>query len=276
MLNMPTSSSPERGCGKRAAGGVYAETLTGPYGHPIEEYLIDPPYLVDAPTLGLTPVGVKLVEMPNRQAADGTPVHWIWDWVGAGYYPNPADFVEEARLYGASRRLPKNLDWSLITPETRLVLVHSRAGIVPGSGTDRLGQREATFPTDGAHRYRFDAMAQCPQEIGHGHCHRPLTPHADREGTACARYLWQTLLKGEPAEPGAEGFPLVKRALGDTSYLGLAETDPPLDPKEYRPAIFLRLPVHRVVVIEDTAGGSHAATMERVERAGVPVELLPE
>jgi len=109
-----------RGCGSRVVGGVYAEVKTGDEGVPIEAFLVDPPSPVDAQALGLTDKGVRLVQL-------GDTWH-VFDIIGENYYPNVADFVEEGRWMGVSRRLPSNLDFSKIDPEkSRLVLLHRRA-----------------------------------------------------------------------------------------------------------------------------------------------------
>lgn len=270
MLNQPIL----RGCGTRVKGGVYAETLTGPHGHPIEEFLIDPPYSIDPHQLGLTPVGVKLVEVVGQRNPDGTPVHWIWDWVGSSHYPNPADFVEEARRYGASRRLPTNLDWTKITPLSRLVLVHTRAGIRPGPGLDRLKERERALATSTRASDVVDAL-RCTQIAGRLHCRRAIKDHPDDpEANGCARYLWQTIREGEAIEHADPS--LVRRSLGSTEYAAIAEPDPPLDPSDHYLAIFLRLPIHRIAVVKDDAGGKHRLAFEQVERAQVPVDLVGE
>ena len=70
-----------RGCGYRQPGGAYFAVPLGPDGRPIEEFLIDPPVVIDDPTrLGLAPVGVTLIE---REGA----THVI-DIVGREHYPN--------------------------------------------------------------------------------------------------------------------------------------------------------------------------------------------
>ena len=109
-----------RGCGSRVVGGVYAEVKQGDEGMPIEAFLVDPPSPVDAQALGLTDKGVRLVQL-------GETWH-VFDIIGEKHYPNVADFVEEGRRMGVSRRLPSSLDFSKIDPEkSRLVLLHRRA-----------------------------------------------------------------------------------------------------------------------------------------------------
>src|SRR5512134_804276 len=115
-----------RGCGKRVAGGIYAECPLSSGGRPIEDFLIEPPVKVDPNEIGLSPIGVKLIERK-----DG--VH-VLDWVGKEGYPNVADFVEEVRHLGLSRRLPKTLDFTKITANSLIVLLHENAWIAGWRG----------------------------------------------------------------------------------------------------------------------------------------------
>ena len=55
----------ERACGRRVKGAVYAETRPSESGVPVEFFIVDPPRPVDLAALGLTAVGVKLVEVNN-------------------------------------------------------------------------------------------------------------------------------------------------------------------------------------------------------------------
>lgn len=110
-----------RGCGKsRDAGGIYMECGSfGGGGIPMSMLIKDPVPLFDPESVGLSPVGVKVVEF------DG--VFHVFDWVGASHYPNAADFLEEAVRLGLSRRIPKTAEFSRLTAESRLILVHPKA-----------------------------------------------------------------------------------------------------------------------------------------------------
>jgi hypothetical protein len=130
MFDFPKADPVERGCGERQPGGVYLETGLSPHGRPLEEFLLDPPVAV--------PDGLDLANKPQlwqRTFASGEPVcdaeeHPIYDilmWVGAEFYPYCPDFIEEVRRYGASRRLNPNLDLSLLSRSSRMILVHPRA-----------------------------------------------------------------------------------------------------------------------------------------------------
>jgi hypothetical protein len=113
---------------------VYFETMLAPAGegHPVECFIKDPPMLLDTQAIGLTPIGTKIISMNG--------VNHVFDWVGTSHYPNVADFVEEVRRFGASRRAAQNIDFSLLSPDSMLVLVHSRT-VIDTVGT--LGTRDA-------------------------------------------------------------------------------------------------------------------------------------
>jgi len=109
-----------RGCGSRIVGGVYAEVKQGDGGMPVEAFLVDPPALVNTQALGLIDKGVRLIEVNG--------IWHVFDIVGEKHYPYVADFVEEGRRMGFSRRLPENLDFAKLDPvQSRLVLLHRRA-----------------------------------------------------------------------------------------------------------------------------------------------------
>jgi hypothetical protein len=116
------TSGARRGCGYRQPGGAYFAVPLGPGGRPVEEFLIDPPVVIDDPgRLGLASVGVTLIER------DG--VTHVLDIVGREHYPTVASFVEEARRMGISRRAPRTIEFERLTPASRLLLVHAHADI---------------------------------------------------------------------------------------------------------------------------------------------------
>jgi hypothetical protein len=125
MTNTSTplvTSGARRGCGYRQPGGAYFAVPLGPGGRAVEEFLIDPPVVIDDPgRLGLSSVGVTLIER------DG--VTHVLDLVGREHYPTVASFIDEARRMGISRRAPKTIDFGRITPSSRLLLAHAHADI---------------------------------------------------------------------------------------------------------------------------------------------------
>jgi hypothetical protein len=118
-------SGVERGCGTRVAGGVYLVCPLVPGGRPVEDFLIDPPQAFGDLTLshlGISPRGVTAIE---RQ--DGSGVVDVFDWIGSQHYPNVADFVEEVRRFGLSRRIARTFDFSRLSKASRIICLHARA-----------------------------------------------------------------------------------------------------------------------------------------------------
>lgn len=231
-----------RGCGDRQKGGCYLEVPLSKHGLPLEHFLCCPPITVDANELGISPIGVKLVE---RSGA------WhVLDWVGKQYYPNVADFVEETRRFGISRRVPKNLDFKKLTSESRLILLHERA-----------------WHNNFAH---FKNLLPCPKDMeGHIVYHEktPALPEM------CISLWWQDLEGGEKLE-GEEDSRSVRRVMPSFEYNGFS---PPEDVKqEYQLAIFGSFPIPRIVVINDPESNTHVDSLAKAQAANIPVRLVDE
>jgi hypothetical protein len=127
----------------------------GPGGRPVEEFLIDPPQPAEREALGLGSVGVSLIDV------DG--VTHVFDIVGREHYPTVAGFVDEARRLGVSRRVARTIDFSRLTGDSRLVLLHEHAQIA----------NALEFPSD----------ARCPCEVDE---------HLEESFRGmCARLWWQ-------------------------------------------------------------------------------------
>jgi hypothetical protein len=237
-----------RGCGTRSKGGIYLECPLSPYGLPLEHFLCDPPVLIDVQQFGITPVGVKLMERNG--------VWHIVDWVGSTHYPNVADFVEEVRNFGLSRRLPQTLDFKKLTPDSRILLVHSRAWI--DNFQAYYDKEEDCGKLD---------CDQCPKHLKH---HENKVPHSPSE--PCIRLWYQDLTD---ADPNPDHPPRgVVRKMPSFEYKGLSAPEG-VEP-EYKVAIFGSFPVHNLAVINDPDGGLHHRSMNLAGQARVPVNLEDE
>ena len=107
-----------RGCGSRVEGGVYVCADTSPFGKPIYAFLVDPVIEWRGPKVLRSPMIIE----------DRNGVNHLVLGVGVKFYPYIPDYVEEARVYGVSKRVPRNFDFSVLTPNrSRLLLVHRRA-----------------------------------------------------------------------------------------------------------------------------------------------------
>jgi hypothetical protein len=224
-----------RGCGTRVLGAVYAEIPLSKHGKPLEHFLVCPPQVVNASDLGISNIGVKLIE------ANGT---WhIFDIIGKEHYPNVADFVEEARLFGISRRLPKNLDFKKLTLGSRLILLHDHAHI----DNFLMYQKHET---------------PCPK-LRNGHDAHPLPE-------MCASLWWEDIVKGEPLEEDRQ----VVRKMPSFEYKGMS--CPEGVKPEYKLAIFGSFPIPRLAVINDPKDKTHEESLNKAQKAGIPVRLCDE
>lgn len=265
------NSVAERGCGFREQGCVYWEVPLGPGGAALEDYLLDPPVPVDVDGLGLTAVGVKLVELPDKHT--GAPVVHLLDWVGEQHYACPADFLEEAGRYGLSRKIPRTLPFERLTPGSRLILVHRRGWI--DNAADYV-LRTDTGP-----------VRPCPR---HNVPHPETVASFDKSRNGrgelvrvpagmCARLHWDDLPGGTPAplfRPGAPDTPhprVVQRTMPAFVYRGRVPPDG-VQP-QYRPAAIASFPLARLVVVKDDQG-AHTETMERLRGAGHDVVAVEE
>lgn len=200
----------ERGCGVRKADGIYAECGLSPFGRPVEAFLFDPPLPVPE-GLSVNPLGVTFVQADQMVNGRLVSTVHIVDWVGADHYPNVADFIEEVRVLGVSRRLSSSLDYSLLTKESRLLLVHSRAYI--------------------ANHTEYQQVGPCPRN----------NDHAD--GSPCCGLWWEDVRDGEPSGEGRE----VIRKLPSAAYRALSTPDN-VQP-DYRPGFIASFPISRLVVV---------------------------
>jgi hypothetical protein len=232
-VNVFTDSPISRACGRRIRGGVYAETRLSEDGLPIEYFIVDPPAPIDPGQLGLAAVGIKLIEIGG--------IHHIFDVVGQEFYPYPADYVEETRRLGASRRLPANLDFSRLGPGSRLMLVHARAVI----------ENFSTYPQP--------PQVECPKGIdAHALCPLP---------EMCAGLWWHDL----PDQPDESGL-VLRQIEGGTQYRGYPRPAglAPL----YQHGVFLSLPISNLAVIQ--GGEATERNFQAASVSGLPVFLEEE
>lgn len=232
----------KRGCGKRQQGGVYAECGRSPFGRPVEYFLLCPPVLVDAGEMGLSPLGVQL----HPVTVDGKEIWHVWDWVGSKFYPNVADFVEEVRLYGMSRRLSKGLDFKKLTPESRIFLLHANAHIENAQAFQRarIGGKALGLDWD-----------TCPKGI-----------HKPGETRMCAGLWWEDV-NGMKVTVGRVG----KREMPAFQYQAAA----PIAHADHAVAVFASFPISRLAVVA-SEDGSHVKAHENASASSLPVEIVEE
>lgn len=222
-----------RGCGTRVGGGIYWELGLGPGGRPVEDFLLDPPQLL--------PEGMRI---PARGVLvyEYEGVTHLIDRVGLKHYPNVADFVEEVRRFGLSRRLPRNLPFEKLTWESRLILVHDRAYVKPINAYDH-----PSIPWS------------CPKG----------KPEHQHPAVCCAGVWWRDL-DAPPDKAGA----MILRSMPSFDYSGRAT--PPM-PKGYplrRPAFFMSVPASRLVVVR--GGRDEQQALSAAQAAQLSVESVDQ
>lgn len=106
----------ERNCGKRIENGLYLCVASSVFGKEIEYFLLDPVLLCD-----LKPFRTPII-------LEGEKHNDILVYIGKQFYPFVTDYIEEARKYGISRRIPRDFPIEKLTPyESRMFFVHERA-----------------------------------------------------------------------------------------------------------------------------------------------------
>lgn len=222
---VPAKGGP-RECGPgRQQGHIYAECGFGAGGATIEHFLIDHPVAVNPAHLGLSTQGVTLLE---RQ---GT---WhIVDLVGASHYPYPADFIEEARAIGISRKIPRTADFAKLGPGSTLILIHAKGRVTNAAAA-------------AAHALHW----ACP--CGKGH------PASD----PCAAWHWYA---PDVNLPGT-----LKRKLKRATYeVKPLYGEPPL--LDFTPAYFLQVPISNLSVIRNQDGTVDPLSRDIAGRARLPI-----
>lgn len=240
----------ERGCGRRQKGGIYAELGLSPYGRPVEDFLMDPP--VDVEGLDIAAQGVTWIER------DGA---WhLIDWIGSSHYLNIADFVEEIRKYGLSRRLPQNIDFTRLTMDSRLITVHSRAII-----EDESIRKQYRDPEDAPFT-----------------CLRNLEAHQKGIPETCASMWWEDVEGAEEIEKMATdgvtrlGRKCLMRTMPSFNY-SPTKARPDIEWRSYRPGIFGSFPIGRLVVVNDPdAREEIQKAVLKAAKSSFEVELVDE
>lgn len=135
---------PERGCGSRVEGGLYAICPCSPFGKPVEYFLIDPAIPWGHRQLR----GPMLVESQKHKG-----LHHVIIGVGKEFYPFVPDFIEEVRVMGVSKRFPRNFPIEKLTPgQSRMIFLHLNA--IP--------------------KFDYKNNTKCPKDLNHKPCIKDL------------------------------------------------------------------------------------------------------
>ena len=256
MTQQTTTRTATRMCGTRYMGGIYFETATMAMGIPIEYYMIDPPYQIDAHALGLSAQGQTLIPADD---GSGTLVWHALDWIGASYYPHVADYIEETRCMGVSRRVSTVFDFSKVSPKSRLLLAHPKAVIL---------NAEDYHPRHPLTRYH---QTICPKavvdyknpfgEVRNDHVAQVFPQHTGQKNQ-CAGMFWEDY---DPEYTSLHTSGQVVRTLPSCTF-SVVHRQPNFVP-EYALGIFLSVPITNIVVIKDTLGQRDAIALDILKKS---------
>lgn len=236
---------PQRGCGFRTAGSIYATAKTSLLGAPLDYFTFCPPWVVyDINEIGLSAQGV-LVREGSAYGREGI---WdLWTLVGASGYPYVTDFWMEGSHFGFSWKVPKTSPIKLLTKESRMIFVHSRAYI--DNFEDLYKKRMG--------------IKGCPREIGH---------HDDNEGVEmCFSLLFETVDFSAKTDKPREHFrefpvnvvpPVFRYKVGHLP----AGFSP-----EYQTAAFVWSPIDSLEVPEDKIENEHDTAIRLLKECGTDI-----
>lgn len=215
------------------------------------------------PLLAVAEDGAREPEQCPRCVGTGKrTVFHVFDIVGAEYYPNVSDFVEETRMLGVSRRCELQAEqYALITKESRLILLHPKA-LIENAGPyyDLMRDAEKLFQTSEGKAFN------CP----HYRADHTLLSMAEHGFQTCSG-LWR-----HDIEPGDQTFPFndeaftepqegerrVRRVLAcGAEYEGWLRGEE-VDPK-HRLGIFATFPLSHFETVDPE--GEHADKFTRLE-----------
>jgi hypothetical protein len=272
--DFPKAAAVLRGCGERTPGGIYVECGLSPVGRPFEDFLIDPPLSLP-PGLGAE----ALANKPQFWTDSATYTVHLVIWIGAEHYPYLADFVEEARRFGISRKLSPQLlerpEFARLTLNSRMILAHPRA----------LNTWWAQQPPP------FRCTKEVPTHAATGcaiEMHDPdivVDSNADDRTGPCLFQTWDLIPTHEalPFTDPATGVPVVDpithevrrkcfrlggrtwyaRRIGSTEYV-YAPLDDSADGLE--PGIFGAFPITGFALVKRADGGVDPRAAARLER----------
>jgi len=300
MFDFPKAVPVPRGCGEREPGGVYIECGLSDHGLPLEAFLVDPPLPI--------PDGLDLINKPQlwQRAAPsgelvldvwGQPVYDLLIWIGAEFYPYCPDFIEEVRRFGASRRLNPNLDLSLLSRASRMILAHpsvlntqwqsqrppracdkeiaGHAG-TPGQDEENVSDEEwdegeQDEDEDVLGRVYEDASARSMAIAQASVPTLPVATSTARHSGPCLFKMWELIpqeaaqtiiaLAEQQAETSAISSPLCLRAVGSTVYQYHPTGE---SPAGLVPGIFATLPITGFALIRFADGSVNEKARAKV------------
>lgn len=215
-----------RECGDgRQEGHIYAECGFSENGAEVEKFLLDFPVPVNPKQFGFSAQGVTFIE---RQG-----VWHMVDIIGKQHYEYAADFIEECRVKGVSRKIPRTADFSKLGPRSTMILIH-----------------EAGYVKNAASLFGYTSEVKCPCGKDH-QSHEP-----------CAGWHWHV------AQPNLSGLPMRKLVTTRYPVYPLLEGAPEIKTTS---AYIMQVPISNLTVIRNKDGSVNLASKAVASKASLPV-----
>lgn len=268
---------PSRGCGSREEGGAYLTVGCSEFGKPLEDFIVDPPKPIPPEAyrgMGLSPIGVKLIQDP------ATGITHVFDHVGSEHYPTPADVIEEARwflsegLNPISRRINRMSDLGALSPESNLILLHSRAWIDQWAGWYEVMANEHRVMAELGEGNPYASLSACPKDLA-GHNLHWGSHGAEIPTQHCAGLWWHDFDAGDlNGEFIMGGGPRVGvRSFVNAQYRAWTR---PTARATYGVAIFASFPLKGIEVIRHGDEAVNKRNADLMAKAGIGWEMCEE
>ena len=169
-------------------------------------------FLIDPPYIPTWEYKKQGVELIK----DESGTYHIIDYVGSGFYPNVSDFIEETKRLGLSRRC-EGIDYSLLSPESTWIGIHKKAHI---SNWEQIFSNSLVADT-----------FKCPKDIP--------THNFERLEEMCIGFCWYDVDSQEEGQ----------KELACKEKYFCSKINPQIE-RNYFPAMFLRLPIHKIEFVK--------------------------
>ena len=230
---------------------------------------------------------------------NGLPIFDLLIWVGQEHYKFVVDYLEETQRYGASRRLNANLDLSLLSGSSHMILAHPHVlntawqtqrppqtckKAVPGHDTALTASdvEDVSVPGE-AGEEAITRMHEHPADTSKIQV-LPVWPLETLQTGPCLFKLWdlipreaaQTVIdisdeEADEQHPGTETLPLCLRTIGSTTYQ-YRPTGESAD--GLLPGFFAALPITGFALIRYADGSVNDRAKEKI-LAGLEVHGRP-
>lgn len=253
-----------RGCGTRDPGACYICTGMSIFGRPVEEFVVDPVL----PWPGQFQRGFKIINSSSG-------INHVAIFVGESFYASPWTFVEEARRFGISRKVPPTFPFQELTPgRSMMFFIHPKA--YNTQKNNYVLDRDPCKPMEGCKFYHNDQEMWSKNDKDFGGGWHPSV--GNRTKTPCTMghrdlaCFFHSDDEIEWLESTENGYPFNIKA-PSFSYTGLSPVLPNILKDEklegFTPGVFLKVPLTHVEACQK------AGKWEKVaQKAGFQVEIL--